>query len=95
MTPTVTLPDGAKLAYDVYGAEHAARVKPIVLVGGAPLQAGQRIPFSRSWSCRNGIDQSGLGKIEQYTLQDQARSGLRPQVRLRACMYFAIANWSI
>ncbi|KAF7967315.1 hypothetical protein HWV62_34713 [Athelia sp. TMB] len=34
MTSAVTLPDGAKLAYDVYGTEHAARAKPIVLVGG-------------------------------------------------------------
>ncbi|KAF7322332.1 Hydrolase-4 domain-containing protein [Mycena chlorophos] len=36
-TDTVALPDGAKLAYDVFGAEHLPTTSPIVLVGGVIL----------------------------------------------------------
>jgi hypothetical protein len=31
---TVSLPQGAKLAYNVLGSEHVGRAQPIVLVGG-------------------------------------------------------------
>jgi hypothetical protein len=31
---TVTLPDGAKLAYNVLGSQHTGLAKPMVLIGG-------------------------------------------------------------
>nr|GAT45820.1 predicted protein [Mycena chlorophos] len=39
-TDTVALPDGAKLAYDIFGAEHLPTTSPIVLVGGASPRSG-------------------------------------------------------
>jgi len=37
---TLTLPDGAKLAYNVFGSEHVSHAKPIVLVGGVSSLKG-------------------------------------------------------
>ncbi|KAK7038134.1 Haloacetate dehalogenase H-1 [Favolaschia claudopus] len=38
--PHVILPDGARLGFDVFGAEHQERVTPIVLVGGVSSLKG-------------------------------------------------------
>ncbi|KAJ7217045.1 Alpha/Beta hydrolase protein, partial [Mycena pura] len=73
--PHVDLPDGAKLAFDIFGAAHLGRNVPIVLVGGVSSLRGDWGRLSNTLAgVRPGMGDSKLAtKDEHHTIELLAR----------------------
>jgi len=81
---TITLPDGASLAYNVYGTEHLSVVTPFVLIGGMSSRRDDWIKL-REVLCKNRpvlvFDHRGMGdstysssaKDDEITVESMAR----------------------
>ncbi|KAJ7264981.1 Alpha/Beta hydrolase protein [Mycena haematopus] len=77
----VILPDGAKLAFEILGAEHLGQTSPIVLVGGVSSLAGDWERLSNSLAHvrpvlvydHRGMGDSKLAGDEQFTMELLAR----------------------